>query len=332
MIKPPGGYCSRLPGPARATWVFRTYIHPDYRLKGYHIYLMQKAFELSKQNGPAGLFGDIHYLNENRIKSHARLGFRPFKDIHCFRVFKKRFYIESQKSFWCARKTSRSSQSPWKLIKKNKLKKGVQLLREGQIIPILHRILESIPANIGQYDRFYLLQCRQFHLPATCELLDEFSWEVREASCDILNNLKTEGDINLSSIWFQLRHCSNNSNLIILRSTGRLVGIVLVKLAQQVVSPSGYVMDLCGRQCGHIFGLYVNPLFRGKGLSGLLISKAFELVKMQGVNSIFSEVHYLNKAAIAAHLRVGFRIVKDVRLIRIGNRKYFFQKSTSAVF
>lgn len=80
-----------------ATWVLYTYVHPDFRLKGYHVNLLSCAYDLSRENHSQGLFGEIRYINRASIQSHAKLGFEVYKNVQYIKIFNKRFFLGEQK-------------------------------------------------------------------------------------------------------------------------------------------------------------------------------------------------------------------------------------------
>jgi GNAT superfamily N-acetyltransferase len=99
-LKSPSGYCLDLGKDFFVTWFFGLYVHPDFRLRGYHANLISCAHEFNQKNGLNGLYGEIHYLNKNSISSFMRLGFKIYKSINYLKIFKRKYFWESKGDFF----------------------------------------------------------------------------------------------------------------------------------------------------------------------------------------------------------------------------------------
>jgi len=98
IIRSPSGYCLDLGEENKFMWVFGAYVHPRYRLKGYHMHLLTKANDLCQEKGLKCIMCEIHYLNANSISSHVRLGFEIYKDIHYLKILNMKRYFEGSKT------------------------------------------------------------------------------------------------------------------------------------------------------------------------------------------------------------------------------------------
>ena len=86
-----------------ATWILYTQVHPDFRLKGYHVNLLFHAYQISQNDNSLGLFGEIHYMNRASIQSHAKLGFNVYKNVQYVKIIGKTFFWETKNGFWCVK-------------------------------------------------------------------------------------------------------------------------------------------------------------------------------------------------------------------------------------
>lgn len=98
-IKSFSGYQISLEKNSSVTWFFGTYVHPDFRMRGYHANLIACAYDFSKMNGSKGLYGEIHYLNEKSIHAHKKLGFEVYRNMIYIKLFKKKYFKKSHEGF-----------------------------------------------------------------------------------------------------------------------------------------------------------------------------------------------------------------------------------------
>jgi GNAT superfamily N-acetyltransferase len=85
----------------RVITCFNVYIKPEFRLKGLFQHLYREVLDLAISHGDCQVFGEIHFLNKSSILSHYRLGFRVFENVHYIQLFRRKFFFEGKKRFWC---------------------------------------------------------------------------------------------------------------------------------------------------------------------------------------------------------------------------------------
>ncbi len=69
------------------------------------------------------------------------------------------------------------------------------------------------------------------------------------------------------------------------------------------VEPSAKV-----RHSGHIWGVYVRPPWRGKGLATRLVTACLDWAKTQAVRIVKLQVEVANAAAVGCYARLGFSV------------------------
>jgi Acetyltransferase (GNAT) family len=100
-IKSPSGYAISIARGGPVTWVFGTYIHEHFRVRGYLPHLLNTAFQISRENGSTGLMGEIHHMNVASIISHAKFGFTVFQDVQYVKIGPWKHFWKSSADFWC---------------------------------------------------------------------------------------------------------------------------------------------------------------------------------------------------------------------------------------
>lgn len=99
QIKSPSGYKLKVQGPV--PYIYGTYIHPKYRMKGYFVNLYEAVFKYIQNSGDSCLYGEIHYLNRGSLLSHHKLGFNALKDVQFVSFFTRRLFWTKESDFWC---------------------------------------------------------------------------------------------------------------------------------------------------------------------------------------------------------------------------------------
>jgi hypothetical protein len=94
ILKSRSGYNYYLGRGRYGAWIINTYIAPEYRIKGYFLNLIEKAWEVSKRYGDGGIYGEIHYRNKSSLMAHKRIGFNVIKNVTYLTVCGKSYYFE----------------------------------------------------------------------------------------------------------------------------------------------------------------------------------------------------------------------------------------------
>ena len=92
---------------------------------------------------------------------------------------------------------------------------------------------------------------------------------------------------------------SENCQLLVAETAGKLIASGYVKIKP---SPSHHKYP----NHGYIGFIYVEPEFRGQGISQQLITALFEWAKQQGIIEVLLDVYNDNAPAIRAYEKLGF--------------------------
>jgi GNAT superfamily N-acetyltransferase len=88
----PSGYV--LPMNRVITQMYGSYVHPEYRLKGFHFNMVKAAYDLSRCVGEPGLYAEIQYMNKNSFLSYSKVGFDVFKKISYVQLLGEKHFFE----------------------------------------------------------------------------------------------------------------------------------------------------------------------------------------------------------------------------------------------
>ncbi|MFD2166371.1 GNAT family N-acetyltransferase [Thalassotalea euphylliae] len=124
-----------------------------------------------------------------------------------------------------------------------------------------------------------------------------FEQGVISAERPLADNLRS-GDITYYDLPALIEQ--NNSHLIIVESNGKPVGSGYMKI---LPSPKHHKYD----NHGYIGFMYVDPDYRGRGLSKTIIDELCHWGKSQGVIEVILEVYDKNVQAIRAYEKSGFK-------------------------
>lgn len=95
----PSGYTFSLGEDIKFLWIFGTFVHPDYRIKGFNSIFLHQANALRVERGLDYLMGELHYGNKLTLKAHIKMGLKMYRDIHYLKLMNKKIFWENKTNF-----------------------------------------------------------------------------------------------------------------------------------------------------------------------------------------------------------------------------------------
>lgn len=74
----------------------------------------------------------------------------------------------------------------------------------------------------------------------------------------------------------------------------------------------GYIFQEEGVEVPYLISMWVDPVYRGRGIGRALVAQVIEWVREQGLEHLVLEVESSNRSAIALYTRCGFRATGEV--------------------
>lgn len=212
---------------------------------------------------------------------------------------------------------------------KEQLTKLVNLCKKKDFAALGYLLLSVIPDTIFKYDQFYFIKSEK--IPETflnVTVCSGMNVRIVDYSRKELDKIKKHLDIDEAIISFQSQKREEHTKIIVIvNHEGVPVAVSFTTKVRKLRSPSGYTFDLGENTYGTwSYGNYVHPDYRRRGALGLLMVTAHKLSRQEGRNTLYLEIHYLNRSSLAAHERVGFSIFKHIHYVKLFQKKYYFER------
>ncbi len=209
---------------------------------------------------------------------------------------------------------------------RTKLKKIKKLIRKKEYLFLFRMMLNVFPSRFIFYDRFYFVRCHNLHAKNFRKLKFPFELGMVDFSQKELKRIAKDLEINIPVINFHVAGKENQTKIIRIKRNNRDVAVCFLMEVNELRSPSGYVFPFEDKKSGiWIFGTFVSPQYRLRGLHVYLIQKAYRYGKERGFDGLYGEIHYFNRESIMSHLRIGFESYKNMNYLKIVKKRIYWE-------
>lgn len=202
--------------------------------------------------------------------------------------------------------------------------KAFNLLKGKKYHEFFFNLLEKIPYSVFRYNSFYLLYCRELKNQKLIRPLGQnYRVVVEPFNYPLLERLKRELPQDLETVYYRARGREAATHAIYVEYVNQIVSSSFAQHHRTIISPSGYELSL-NQMAVQVFGVFIDPRYRLKGLHLHMLKAAYTLSREYGVPGLYGEIHYMNRNSLFSYNKLGFEAFKNIQYIQIFGKKRFF--------
>lgn len=203
----------------------------------------------------------------------------------------------------------------------NKPGRIATILRQPPVLT-LQSLLRRIPLKAIEIAPFCILRLDDVSLPAACnDMVD-----IRPGTGDdiaALSRCVDKGD-KFRERFTQHEHC------LMASINGEVAGYLWFCANERYVEESWKYRLSIPLNAVYSYDIYVNPVYRRKGIFKQLYRKLSEWMREHNRDSIMTMIDYSNQLSLKIHSKIGFRPIKSVLALRILGFRFFVQRPETA--
>lgn len=202
------------------------------------------------------------------------------------------------------------------------------LLRRKEFRKLAYLVSERIPYSIFRYNKFYIVfREADQNVVSTRPLGLEYRLMVEDFDYQLLERINLELPQDLGTVWYRSREREDLTKIIYVEHRGTIVAVNFVLFSERIISPSGWEFEM-EEVAPMIYGAYIEPRYRLKGLHAQMTKVANDLVKDSQARRLYGEIHYMNTNSLRSYKRLGFHVFKTVTYVQIFGKKFFFMRGS----
>lgn len=201
---------------------------------------------------------------------------------------------------------------------RNKIKKKFRSFKSLPVFFKFQILLKIVSYSLIQFSRFFVVALDEF--PKTGK--KRWSATLRLATKkDIPALCHLEDKEEIYKTWLNEGH-----DCVIALDGSTLIGFIWISRKDHIEKDFTYKLSV-PKDSVYLFDAYIDEQYRLRGIWVQFLEYVKDLVAAENRSRYIGIIDYGNDASLKAHVRFGFSIVKDIFVIRLFKKSFFFQRN-----